>query len=136
MNDENNDFINSLKTAIEKETTIWLGYGFQNREELSPTRKVKEDSALQKLCELKCSLDTESRERLQIYRFPCRRQHSKVLLCNRFLVVTSFNWLSFNPDKSRTERIELGVLVKDKNVIQTMFDELNRLFTNEGKQCI
>lgn len=49
--------------------------------------------------------------------------HAKVLICDRmFMIVTSFNWLSFKGDPNRTFRDERGVLVSLPDEIDRQFD--------------
>jgi phosphatidylserine/phosphatidylglycerophosphate/cardiolipin synthase-like enzyme len=41
--------------------------------------------------------------------------HAKVVICDdKFMVVTSFNWLSFKGDKSRPLRTEYGTIIKNR----------------------
>ena len=48
--------------------------------------------------------------------------HAKVLICDkRFLIVTSFNWLSFKGDPKRTFRDERGTYVAVPELIDTQF---------------
>lgn len=39
--------------------------------------------------------------------------HAKILICDDFIVKTSFNWLSFRGDPDRTYRQEEGVLIRE-----------------------
>ena len=48
-----------------------------------------------------------------------------MLVCDRtFMVVTSFNWLSFKGDPKRTFRDERGLLVSLPEQIDAQFEEL------------
>ncbi|RKZ87610.1 MAG: hypothetical protein DRR19_13415, partial [Candidatus Parabeggiatoa sp. nov. 1] len=54
--------------------------------------------------------------------------HAKVIICDeKFMVVTSFNWLSFKGDKSRPLRTEYGTILKNKEEIAKMRQELESI---------
>lgn len=54
--------------------------------------------------------------------------HAKVVICDdKFMVVTSFNWLSFKGDKSRPLRTEYGTIIKNPEEIAKMRQELELL---------
>lgn len=51
--------------------------------------------------------------------------HEKVLICdNKFMVTTSFNWLSFKGDPKRGFRQETGIYLENKQCIRDMFINL------------
>lgn len=55
--------------------------------------------------------------------------HAKVLISDsRFMIVTSFNWLSFKGDPNRTFRDERGILVSVAEEINRQFDDWIRRF--------
>jgi len=59
--------------------------------------------------------------------------HAKVLICDtRFLIVTSFNWLSFKGDPNRTFRDERGTYVGAQDLIEKQFLYWSNLI--RGKQ--
>jgi hypothetical protein len=47
----------------------------------------------------------------------------------RFVIVTSFNWLSYRGDPERTFRDERGILVALPDEIERHFDRLRQQFT-------
>jgi hypothetical protein len=54
--------------------------------------------------------------------------HAKVIICDeKFMVVTSFNWLSFKGDKSRPLRTEYGTILKNKEEIAKMRQRLESI---------
>jgi hypothetical protein len=59
--------------------------------------------------------------------------HAKVIICDdKFMVVTSFNWLSFKGDKSRPLRTEYGTIIKDPAEIAKMRQELESISPANG----
>ena len=60
--------------------------------------------------------------------------HAKVLICdNRFLIVTSFNWLSFKGDPRRTFRDERGTFVAVPEMIDEQFLDWSQLIRGERR---
>jgi phosphatidylserine/phosphatidylglycerophosphate/cardiolipin synthase-like enzyme len=50
--------------------------------------------------------------------------HSKVLICDsNFMIISSFNWLSFAGDPTRGSRVEDGMLTKDQMAIDQKTQE-------------
>lgn len=102
--------------ALKRGVLIQIGHGFgePSREE----ERTIED--LRKVARNK-------RGRLKIYRVG--EVHSKVLICDdKFMVMGSFNWLSFGGDPTRGSRVEDGMLTRDKKAIAQKTQEwLERL---------
>lgn len=48
--------------------------------------------------------------------------HAKVLVCDDFIVKTSFNWLSFRGDPDRTFRQEEGVLIREPQHVNEEYE--------------
>ncbi len=93
---------NTLKRGV----TIYLGYGFSqpNREEESTIETLRK-------------MGQGKRGHLKFYRVG--DVHSKVLICDdQFMVVSSFNWLSFGGDPTRGSRVEDGLLTRDSRAIE------------------
>jgi hypothetical protein len=60
--------------------------------------------------------------------------HAKVLICDtRFLIVTSFNWLSFKGDPNRTFRDERGTYVGMPDLIEKQFLYWSNLIRGKRK---
>ena len=60
--------------------------------------------------------------------------HAKVLICDkRFLIITSFNWLSFKGDPKRTFRDERGTYVAVPEKIDEQFRDWSQLISGERK---
>jgi phosphatidylserine/phosphatidylglycerophosphate/cardiolipin synthase-like enzyme len=58
--------------------------------------------------------------------------HAKILISDRkFAISTSFNWLSFRGDRSRTFRDERGTIVYDAQKIDELFDSYMTRFQGD-----
>ena len=115
----NDAFLAKLKAALERGVVVYLGWGMSASETDSPDA----DSGLVK------ELD-EFAKAYGGFRFErLGRTHAKVLVCDsRFVVVTSFNWLSFRGDPKRTFRDERGTLVSIPEYVDGQFAEWRSRF--------
>ncbi len=99
------DLRQEMGKALQRSVDISIAYGFG--EESSAEKKT-----VKKLQEL----GQRKKGKLNLYRVG--DLHSKVLICDQeFMVLTSFNWLSFAGDPLRGTRFEDGMLTRDKNAI-------------------
>ncbi len=100
-----------IAKTLQKGVSISIAYGFG---EETPAEK----KTVQKLKDLA----EKKKGQLKLYRVG--DLHSKVLICDHeFMVLTSFNWLSFAGDPMRGARIEDGMLTRDKNAIAEKIQE-------------
>jgi hypothetical protein len=99
--------------------TVYLGWGMSADEKDSPDADKAVLAALDELA--------ERHDRFIFRRLG--RTHAKVLICDdRFIVVTSFNWLSFKGDPKRTFRDERGTMVSIPSHVEEQFKELSARF--------
>ena len=97
--------------ALQRGVNIIIAFGFKdaNAREHRTIKKLKEVSKNKK-------------GKLKLYRVG--DLHSKVLISDQeYMVLTSFNWLSFEGDPIRGVRFEDGMLTKDKKAIKDKTDE-------------
>ena len=97
--------------ALQKGVSILIAYGFseESRAEKESVKRLKETA-------------DNKKGRLKLYRVG--DLHSKVLICDEeFMVLTSFNWLSFAGDPTRGTRYEDGMLTRDKSAIAEKIKE-------------
>jgi len=97
--------------TLQKGVSIMIAYGFseENWVEKESVKRLK-DTAKNK------------KGNLKIYRVG--DLHSKVLICDEeFMILTSFNWLSFAGDPTRGTRYEDGMLTYDKFAIKEKISE-------------
>ena len=122
-----------IENAVARGTTVLIGYGYDERDNLPPKQREEEDKALRIFKEIR--QQENGGQNLKLYRFRQRGQHAKILICDsEYMIVSSFNWLSFSgkPDIYGRERIEYGILIEDERAIENMLDELLFLIENEG----
>lgn len=110
------DLRREMGKTLERGVDVSIAYGF-DEEDPAETRMVKK---LQEVGQKK-------KGKLKLYRVG--NLHSKVLICDQeFMVLTSFNWLSFAGDPLRGTRFEDGMLTRDKKAIEEKRQEwLNRM---------
>jgi hypothetical protein len=114
------DFLVLIEQALERGVEFFLGWGMSAKEE---GRGDADKEVLRKLTALSKRYRNFHLERLG-------RTHAKVLICDRrFVVVTSFNWLSFKGDPKRTFRDERGTMVTIESHINQQFDDLSSRFS-------
>lgn len=106
--------------ALKRGITILIGYGFSEPDQ-NEARTIK---SLQKVAAGK-------RGMIKFYRVG--DVHSKVLICDdQFMIMGSFNWLSFAGDPMRGSRVEDGILTRDKKAISMKTQEWMERLTAIG----
>lgn len=107
------EFIKKLEKLLSQKIDVYIGYGIgDNKSNPNAIRDLKNLS-----------------ERYPNFHFKDfsqagRNTHAKVLLCDQdFVAISSFNWLSFKGDPSRTFRDEQGTLITDPSLIEEKFVE-------------
>ncbi len=65
--------------------------------------------------------------------------HAKVLVCDDWAIITSFNFLSFSGDYEGSERFrmrtELGVLFQDPSLVGTLLTDISQRIPEVGRMC-
>jgi hypothetical protein len=96
------EFAKALEAALDRGVDVRIGWGISQDERAGPDADPR---ALARLETLAKGYPNLALRRLG-------DTHAKVLICDRrFVIVTSFNWLSFRGDPKRTFRDEQGTLV-------------------------
>lgn len=109
-------FTNKLETLLRKGVLVYIGYGISEDEtqNLIPS----DIAARKKLRDLDQMFSNFTFKRLG-------NTHAKVLIKDsEFAAITSFNWLSFKGDPSRTFRDEQGTLLRKPDSVNKKFEEL------------
>jgi len=107
-------FVQRVEAALKRGVEVYIGYGVKER--FARLDKDSQVRALQKLQPL-----TTRYKQFHLVRLG--DTHSKVLVCDdRFVVTTSFNWLSFAGDPDRTFRDERGIYTTSQKVIEAEFE--------------
>lgn len=111
----NNEIIGRIERALQRRTRVILGYGISEKKDndkwiLNQLRNIQHKRSYGK--------------NLMLIRLS--NTHEKVLIKdNEYMVITSFNWLSFKGDPNRGFRQETGYYTESKEAIRQMKDNLS-----------
>ena len=120
----NRSFVGQLEKLLKKNVRIFIGYGLGGDD---PQMSDSDRRAEQDLGKLAARYTHFTFVRLG-------DTHAKVLISDRrFIVTTSFNWLSFRGDPNRTFRDEQGMFVAIPEFIDQRFDHLRRRLLGGGE---
>lgn len=116
-----------IKAALMRKVKVVICYGISAEIDsdvqyaLKQLEKLKED--------IKC--------RDYLYLVKLGNTHEKVLVCdNKYVVITSFNWLSFRGDPKRGFRQETGTVMKNREVVKEMLNNLQNRISEVGNKTI
>ncbi len=110
----NNEILWRIERALQRKTKVIIGYGISQKED-------NDRWILKKLNDIKAKPYGKN---LQLIRLS--NTHEKVLIKdNEFMVITSFNWLSFKGDPNKGFRQETGYYTESKEAIRQMKDNLS-----------
>ena len=109
----NRNFCRALESLAKKKVLIHIGYGLVDK--FNPEEKNNQLAveALQKL----------SDEFPNVFVAFLGNTHAKLLLWDNNFITTSFNWLSFVGDQSRTYRQEMGTLLRNSPQVEDAWRE-------------
>lgn len=111
----NNEILRLIEKAVRDGKRVIIGYGISE----------EEDSDKFTIDRLKEIAAKKYRGKLELKAL--NNTHEKVLLMdNKFLVITSFNWLSFKGDPKRGFRQETGIYTESKESIKAMKENLSQ----------
>lgn len=111
----NNEVILLIEKALQRKVQVIIGYGISEEQDSDP-KIVKRLENIQK---------KEFGKYLTMVSL--NNTHEKVLICdNDFLVITSFNWLSFKGDPKFGFRQETGYYTEIKEGIKAMKENLSQ----------
>ena len=104
------EVVREMRKALSRGVKIFVGYGYDERDDTATQEAISYMNSLLKLgLKLRKMSST----------------HEKILICDtRFVVITSYNWLSFRQWKGHAIRREIGLICKLKGAVQTYIDEL------------
>ena len=116
----NAEVIRLIEGALQRKTKVIIGYGISK----------KEDSDKWILNQLEGIQKKSYGKNLQLIRLS--NTHEKVLIKDDdYMVITSFNWLSFKGDPQKSFRQETGYYITSKDAIKDMKNNLsNRMGVN------
>ena len=105
----NNEILERIESALKRNTCVIIGYGISEKED-------SDKKILQKLTNMQ---NKKYGNKLLLIKL--NNTHEKVLIKdNEYMVITSFNWLSFKGDPNKGFRQETGYYTESKEAIQQM----------------
>jgi hypothetical protein len=114
-------FISRLELRLRKKVPVTIAYGIGSND------KDCDEDAIDKLRGLAGKYENFSFIRLE-------NAHAKVLICDDRWISTSFNWLSFKGDPSRTYRMEEGTLIQIPGQVTSQYDFYMGLVRQQERQ--
>jgi len=110
-------FITSLEYALKRKVEVTILYGYKEFD----GKSNNDEESIKKLDKL-----AKSYQQLKMCKV--KNTHSKILICDeQFVVVTSFNFLSFRGDPNYTYRDETGIVVRDPQTIHRLYEHGQQL---------
>ena len=116
----NKAFIRRVTRLLERGVKVTIAFGYEDGQ-------GNDASAVADLCELA--------QKFELNFLRHKNTHAKILLVDDCVVTTSFNWLSFRGDSSRTYRMEEGVHYKSKEFADEMLERLTVEFAMEAVEA-
>lgn len=110
-----------LQSALQRKKglRVVVGYGIERDQGQQDGKSRNQRSALRRLN----SLGNRSRGRLRTVEIG--NTHEKIVICDgQYAIVTSFNFLSYNPRPGRGIRREMGVVVDEREQVQGLRRQL------------
>ncbi|WP_433367671.1 hypothetical protein [Streptosporangium sp. CA-115845] len=113
-------FIGNLERLLRRKVKIHIAYGIGDDDRDSHER------ALSRLR----NLATRFKENFTFARL--KNSHAKILISDRTWINTSFNWLSFRGDPSRTYRMEEGILIRSSSHVDEAYEKYLRMIEEQS----
>lgn len=105
----NNEILGRIERALQRKTQVIIGYGISETED-------SDKWILQRLSDIQ-----NKRYGNNLHLVRLSNTHEKVLIKdNEYMVITSFNWLSFKGDPNKGFRQETGYYTESKDAIKQM----------------
>jgi DNA-binding MarR family transcriptional regulator len=110
----NNEILGRIERALQKRIQVIIGYGISKKED-------SDKWVLQRLSDIQ-----KKRYGKNLHLVRLCNTHEKVLIKdNEYMVITSFNWLSFKGDPDKGFRQETGYYTESKDAIKQMKENLS-----------
>jgi phosphatidylserine/phosphatidylglycerophosphate/cardiolipin synthase-like enzyme len=108
----NQEFLLALEETLKRKVQIHIIYGYKE----TPGSMRNDSLSIKKLEDLMYNYKNLTFQKTT-------NSHRKQIVCDdKFAIVTSFNFLSFRADPNLTYRDELGVILRDKQIIEDLFE--------------
>lgn len=110
----NSEILGRIERALQRKVHVIIGYGISKKED-------SDKWVLQRLTDIQ---NKQYGKSLHLVRLS--NTHEKVLIKdNEYMVITSFNWLSFKGDPNKGFRQETGYYTESKDAIKQLKDNLS-----------
>ncbi|WP_287279192.1 MULTISPECIES: phospholipase D-like domain-containing protein [unclassified Okeania] len=104
------EFLSNLEATLRRKVKVYIIYGIKG------SNSQNDDKSIKQLENLKANHKNILFDKTE-------NSHRKQIICDdKFVIVTSFNFLSFRADPNLTYRDELGVIIRDKQTIEDLFN--------------
>lgn len=104
------EFLSTLEATLKRKVKVHIIYGIKG------SNSQNDDKSIKQLENLKANYKNIQFEKTE-------NSHRKQIICDdKFAIVTSFNFLSFRADPNLTYRDELGVILRNKQTIEDLFN--------------
>lgn len=114
-------FVADIERLLRRGVQVSIGHGYGKDDSGSDSDAVRRLSNLQ-------------RRYTDLFTFVrMENTHAKLLICDDFYVTTSFNWLSFRGDPSRTYRMEEGTLIESKEHADRLYTRYSMELSGQEK---
>lgn len=127
----NNEFLDALSNAMKsyQNLKIFIGFGIEPLEQRKPGHaKDSEDHALSRLKRL------ERKFTNQLSLVEVGNTHEKIVVCDdRYAIVTSFNFLSFNPNPDKFVRRETGIRTSEREAVKSLLETSLNILSESDK---
>ena len=110
-----------LQKALErnKSLRVVVGYGIERDQGQQDRKARNQRAALRRLNTL------GNRHKGRLRTVEIGNTHEKIVICDeRYAIVTSFNFLSYNPRPGRGIRREMGVVIEDREQVRSLRGQL------------
>ena len=120
----NKELQQALRSTLWRGVEVLIGFGFGED-------SYGQKQAIRALNQIREQMADKGRL-LRLYRLEA--SHAKIVICdNKYVVLTSFNWLSFAGREDLGNRVEYGALLRDKNAVEQTTNYVFGLFENSAE---
>jgi hypothetical protein len=121
----NDKFIETLQGCLNRGVEVWVGFGFDDKVKRGRFDWSYAEDALKEL-------RRKNKKSMVLHDF--KNSHEKLLIKDdEYVVVGSYNWLSFEQERWGSYRRENALLVRDRRLISEQWEEYTKVMRPEAK---
>ncbi len=114
-----------MDKALQRKVRVIILYGYPGN--MSKEKQNNQTTVVDRLRHIQ-----KRKHGKKLYFQDIKITHEKVLICDKsFIIVGSFNWLSFKGDKNRSLRLEKSIYTEDSKVIDDALNDVRSLTKEE-----